>query len=326
MKKVVIFSFLFIFCFNVFSQTDIKQQIKLAEELYSSERYDEALQLLDSVILRDPDNMYALMCRSCVHDARNDFEKALVDINKVIEYDPGMLKARHIRGGIFCNIGNYEKAIEEENFVLEKVPSFESGLNVRGLAYGRSGMYDEAVKDFTAAISVANNENSSPEIYLLNRAYVYYFKKQYDKCMNDVEMSLLFNQTNPEALVLKSKLFRIQNNYKESIKWVTKAISYAPDYLELYYLRILNYLQVNDLTNAKNDLDYIEPKMRQYSAFHSLKALYYYHLKDQKSFADETAVSKELKASETDSFYIQIETDEIKNEMIKADIEVVDFK
>lgn len=325
MKKVLSVVFLFILNFSIFSQANVNQQIEHAEELYSLYHFDEALQILNEVLLENPDNMYAMMDRSCVYDALGEYEKALKDINKVVEYNPNMLKARHIRGGIYCNIGNYDKAIEEENLVLKSVPYFESGLNVRGLAYGKSGKYEEAEKDFSSAISAAQNKASSPEIYLLNRAYIYYFQKQYDKCLNDLELALSYSKANPETLALKSRVLRLQGSYKESIEWVSKAIKCAPDYFELYYLRILNYFEENDLESAKNDLDYVESNMEESSAFHTLKALYYFLMNDVKSMTDEISAGKRLEEFKSDSFLIQIVTDEIENEIRDRKIEIIEF-
>ena len=312
--------------FNVFSQTDIKHQIRQAEELYLIKQFDQALVLLNSVISQDPDNFYAIMDRSCVYDAIDEYDKALEDINRVIENDPNNLKARHIRGGIYGNAGMFDKAIEDENYVLRKVPSFSSGLNVRGLAYGRIGQYEKAIADFTSAILIANANYEPSDIFLLNRAYVYFFQKKYKESLQDVEMVLLQDCINPEALALKSKLYRINGNFEESNKLITLAISNSPDYYELYYLRILNYLQVNNFEAAMNDLMFIRNATENTSAYHSLLALYYYLKGDVNSASKELSQSKKLSINETKSFPIMIITDDIDSLTDNKWMEKVDIR
>ncbi|WP_318677104.1 tetratricopeptide repeat protein [Treponema sp.] len=326
MKKKFLICVILFQVINVFSQTNINRQIQQAEELYLIKQFDEALVLLNSVITQEPNNIYALMDRSCVYDALNEYEKALEDINKVLENNPNNLKARHIRGGIYGNAGEFDKAIEDENFVLGKVPLFTSGLNVRGLAYGRIGMYEKAIADFTSAITISNYNYESSDVFLLNRAYMYFFQKKYKESLQDIEMSLIYNNRNPEALALKSKIYRVNGNFEESTKWITQAISNSPEYYELYYLRILNYLQVNNLEFAKNDLEYIKNERGNTSAFHSLMALYYYLNDDTNSALRELLVSKELNGNEEGAFSIMILTDDIKTLINKERMEEIYIK
>lgn len=93
MKKKFLICVILFQVINVFSQTNINRQIQQAEELYLIKQFDEALVLLNSVITQEPNNIYALMDRSCVYDALNEYEKALEDINKVLENNPNNLKA-----------------------------------------------------------------------------------------------------------------------------------------------------------------------------------------------------------------------------------------
>lgn len=325
-KQIIIYIFLFIFTGKTFAQTFIDERIKEAEKLYCTNQFKEALYLLNDVISQNPNDMYALLDRSCVFDALNEYEKALHDIEIVIKDNPSNIKARHFRGGIYENLGEHEKAIEDENFVLNLVPDFSSGLNVRGLAYGRLGLYEKSLNDFNNAINSAFVHNEYPEIYYLNRANTYYFMKNYSESLNDLEWALHFNNINPESMLLMSKILRATGKYEESIKWVSDLISIKDDYYEAYYLRIIDYLQLKKFDNAKRDLDIIKKSSSKFSAYHALLSVYFYLTGDIDKSKSEYKLSKEIGRNEKNAFVIKLNmNDEIDDFMTSYKFEEIIF-
>lgn len=313
MKNKIMSIIIFLTCIELFSQTFFINPIKQAEELYKDGRFEEALNILNTVVFQNPNDMYALMDRSCVYDALKKYDKALQDIEIVIKNEPFNLKARHFRGGIYENLGEHLKAIEDENYVLEKVPTFSSGYNVRGLAYGGLNLYEDSLNDFSAAITNALIKNEYAEPYYLNRAYTYYYLKRYNDSLSDIDMVIKLNNKNPEPFILKGQIFRVMGKYEDSINWVSQAIMLAPDYYEIYYLRVIDYLQTKQYDLAEKDLSFIQPKMSTYSAYHALMSIYYYLIDDKDNADKEYKTSLEISANEKNSFVIKILSNEFEN-------------
>ena len=314
MKRKLLFTIIFFACIRLFSQTSSANLIKQAEELYNAKRFEESLSVLNAVISQNPNDMLALLDRSCVYDALKEGDKALQDIEIVLKNNKNTLlglKARHIRGAIYESMGEYLKAIEDENYVLEKAPTFRSALNVRGLAYLKLNLYEEALKDFSVAIASAMIENEYAESYYANRAYAYYYLKRYNDSLSDIDKAIRLDNKDPEPLILKGQIFREIGKYEESIKWASQAIQLAPDYYEIYYLRIADYLQTGQYALAKKDLSFIQPKTSMYSAYHSLMCAYYYLTGDKNNAVKEYKKSTEMRANEKDVFAIKILCDEI---------------
>lgn len=331
MKKIFLITLLVLFTMKVFPQAfyinPIKvDPIKKAEELYMANQCEESLNILNQVISQNPNNMYALLDRSCVLDALGEYEKALQDIEIVIKNEPHNLKAHHIRGAIYENMGLHEKAIDDENYVLEKVSTFSSGLNVRGMAYGRLGLYEKSLKDFTDAVTNALIQNEYAEPYFLNRAYTYYFMKRYDEALSDIENAIMLNDKNPESFILKSLIFRLKGEIEESIKLVSEAINIRPDYYEVYYLRIIDYLQSRQYKKAKRDLEYIKIPMSDYSAYHSLLAIYYYLIGDDDRAKEEYKLSSAMSSEEKNSFVIKIIADDIEGYVKNRKFDFIEIK
>lgn len=322
MKKVFIFILFSFMRLGLFSQTFL---MKEAEDFYNAEKYSESLEILNKVLDNNPKDMEALMNRSCVLSAINENAEALRDIEIVVKNEPFNLKAIYFRGNIYECLGEHLKAIEDESYVLEKLPNFAPAYNIRGYAYKNLNYNEEAIRDFTSAIVNGLKKNEDVDTYYQNRAYTYYCMGKYDESMSDANTVISLDKNNVEPIILISKIYRQKSEIDEAIKWVTKAIKMRPDFYEIYYLRIIEYLQCNQYENAKSDLDYIKNRMSGFSAYHSLCAAYYSKIENNDKALEEYKKSRELRLNEKDSFVIQIIESELDFLQAK-DLEVIDLK
>ena len=306
------FSFLFIFFLfsNIFSQGFYIDSVSQAEALYNQGNYEQALNILNQVVTENPDDMYALLSKSCVLDALHQYDKALQDIQIVLQKEPFNIKAYHIRGAIYLSLGKYEKAINDENFVLEKVPDYESSLNIRGMSYGQLHQYDKAIADFNKAINKSLIKNSPSSEYYVNRAYIYYYLGDFENALNDANEAVRFGVNDPETYAIKAIVLRAIGNNEESVKVISFGIKKSPKYYELYYLRILDYLELGEYKTAKKDLDFLQDKRNEQSGYHSLLAVYSYLTGNLEKYKNELEISEKLEQNNENNFIIKI----IKNE------------
>ena len=308
MKKTIYILVYLSICSTCFTQSLIMDE---AAKLFQTNQFKESLELLNKVIEQNPNDMTALLSRSCVLDAMNDYEDALTDIETVIKSEPFNIEAVHIRAAICENMGKHEKAIEDETIVLEKVPNYTSALNVRGMAYGNICLYNDALIDFTSAISNGIKQGNNVALYYLNRANIYFFMEDYNHALEDVDVSISLNNKDVESFILKSKIYKRKGEFQTAIAWATKAIKMKPNYYEIYYLRIVEYLELNQYKKAENDIAFIKDAMSGFSAYHAVLAFYYYKTENYLKSLEEVKISRELKSKEKELFTIRIITDEV---------------
>ena len=84
-----------------------------AEQLQAEDKYAEAIILLDKVIAKNPQNIYALLNRGANKSMLNDYRGAIDDYSKVIEIDSMNTLAFFNRGLVKQRKEDYHSAIED---------------------------------------------------------------------------------------------------------------------------------------------------------------------------------------------------------------------
>lgn len=91
-------------------------------EAMSSGRYTIALNLLNTLVVKEPDFAEAWNRRATVHYLLGDFEQSLSDIEKTLTLEPRHFGALSGVGLIMLQAGEHEKAIHAFEQVLEISP------------------------------------------------------------------------------------------------------------------------------------------------------------------------------------------------------------
>ncbi len=124
-------------------------------------RYDEAIQEFDSVILKDPANLVAILNRVSANIQKHEYEKAIPDCLAAIRLDPSIHLAYEDRASIRICLNQDERAIADIEKAIklverEHLDSRSRYLRIRGEARKNLGRYFLALKDFDASIHLAS--------------------------------------------------------------------------------------------------------------------------------------------------------------------------
>lgn len=125
--------------------------------LLSLGRIDESIAEFDSIILKDPTNIVAILDRAVAYINKHEYEKAIPDCLAAIRLDPLMHLAYEDRADIRIRLNQDERAIVDIEKAIRLVEREHLGvrsryLRIRGEARRNLGRYFLALKDFDASI------------------------------------------------------------------------------------------------------------------------------------------------------------------------------
>lgn len=226
-----------VFIFGVIGQplpsfaTNEPQDIKDVEEVHrlvEAGKKDEALQLLDQVILRNPAYAPAFFHRGMIFMQSQEMERSLSNFNKALDLDAEFTQAYLGRSMVYFLQHDLDATIRDLDKALDLDPELAVGYYNRGVArsyqqdFSRSfddlsmakkygypveeelmqqvwglGHTDSIVAEADAAI--LKNSEDGPAYY--NRAVARYYRKEYDKALDDLQKAKLLGVTVEEAFV-----------------------------------------------------------------------------------------------------------------------------
>jgi tetratricopeptide (TPR) repeat protein len=168
------------------SNQDISELIDIGLNLFSQERYQEAIEYFDKALAIDPNDTNALTSKADVlsflesPDEDNGietyfallqtadtlldkgaalfslgrYEEAIEYFDRAIELDPNNAKAWDNKGSALYGLGRYEKAFEHYVRALQISPNYASAWGNIGITLSSLGRYEEAIPYLDRSIVV----------------------------------------------------------------------------------------------------------------------------------------------------------------------------
>ncbi len=168
----------------IFSACDIstEAQLNAAKKLLDEKKYEEALPLLDKVLLLDKKNADAYNMRAVARVETGNVTAAIEDFDAAFHLNETDYRPLYNRGNANMRIHEYELAYEDFTKSLKVNPSEPDIYLSRGMCLAHLSRQKEAIADFTQGL------NLSPDnIYLLfNRGAVQAQLKNYDAALHDM--------------------------------------------------------------------------------------------------------------------------------------------
>lgn len=98
-------------------QNDMKK-LETAMNLFESEKYDASLSLLNEIIVKTPQNAFALYYRGMIYDAKEKFSEAIADYEKAIVLNGDLTIINYLLGIDYDTLNKTQKALKSyEAFV-----------------------------------------------------------------------------------------------------------------------------------------------------------------------------------------------------------------
>jgi len=190
----------------------IEAYLKKAQCLQKLDKFFESEEIINQLLLLNPDMPEALVRLGYFYYNNNEYDKANYYITKAIENKTDYAYAYYNRGLIKYKLFDNNGAIEDFTKTIEIKPDYSSAYNCRGLAKYRLPDYDSSIEDYSKAIEIKPYYSSAYQ----NRGSSKY----------------------------------MQRNYISAIEDYSKAIEIRPDFSLAYYNRGLAYILIGDNQKA----------------------------------------------------------------------------
>jgi tetratricopeptide (TPR) repeat protein len=123
------------------------------------------------------------------------YEEAADTYQQILMTDPGNTEALSGLGQAFYHTGRYEEALEVSDQVLKLDPENTVAMNGKGIILSQLGRYDEALTSFGEALDIDPYQTD----ILLNQAALLTELGRYDEAVSSYNQVLKIDPKNPEA-------------------------------------------------------------------------------------------------------------------------------
>lgn len=273
----------------VFSQNISRQN---AEKLYVERRFQEAINMLDQVIIETPDDFIAYYDRSGSKIELRQFDEALNDINKAIELSPYSIKLYYCRSIIYCYLENYEKSIEDANYVISRAKMYADVYNQRGYVYLKLKKNENAKADLDNAILYQKYSKGSIIPFYQNRAVAYAGLGNFELALSDVNFVLGLKTTDQFNYIFKLYLLKILNQNDEFDDTLLIAYNLFPDNIDILTFSLARNIEKVDLPKINEDIKKLKILNCNTFLYHKLLKTYYLLSKDESNYLKEVEILK----------------------------------
>ena len=132
--------------------------------LVQQEDYERALDILDQMIVDDPQDVRVQIQRALVYVEMKDVPRAMTDLKRIIQAHPSELRVRDYLGWLYEQIDDVDGAIDAYRTNIEMDSVFYDSRIHLGILLYRLTRYDEAVLHLTRAVGL---KPGNPETHLL---------------------------------------------------------------------------------------------------------------------------------------------------------------
>jgi len=248
---------------------------------------NRAIEDFNKVLELEPDNTIALLNRAMLYYEINNYPAALADLNIVLEKHPDFFQGYYTRSEIERRMGDLKKA--EKDFYLARNEEAKLQKNIENKNTSTKQKdesqekqtretSDNDIKKFNLLV-VADKESEQKEKYknqsrgkvqnmntrvelepkfvltYYEKSYEVqrpvYFSKELDQANRELGLAWKLRITNNESALNEQQIqshFRSINNY-------SKQIEQHPEDASLYFGRAMDYMLVQDYTNALQDIN-----------------------------------------------------------------------
>lgn len=218
------------FSFNDCNDNNIEINEKQFVLLFNEGKFNEALELLNSLILKYPNNKRLINNRGLTYQNLGYFDKAILDYRNAIELDENYELARINLVSLLLELENFNECEKELELLKEKCGYNKESLFLTALFYHKIKKYDEAEKIYLKL----RDEYDDNLIISINLGMLYNSIGLYLKAANIfIEASQKYPNS-PELYFHLGNVYANYQEYERAINWYLKAISLNNKYLDAY--------------------------------------------------------------------------------------------
>lgn len=176
--------------------------------------HDRAIALFDTIIQRNPKNIYASTKRGEAYRRKGDLKRALADLNNSIDH-------------LSAEIATRLKADPQDHFLLF-IFMEENPYYYRGLVFSSMKDYSRAIEDFTVSISRGQNPPWAVAVVLSHRADAYLKMGSLEQALADADKAVETDASTADHFELRARVREAMAQKGEALKDLRRAISIDP--------------------------------------------------------------------------------------------------
>lgn len=181
--------------------------VEAAQQLVWAQRYEDATQMLDTVLQNQPNNLQAMELRAISLAKTGFVTRSLNDFIAITQIQPSERSFFNL-GNALQQMGFCERAVDGYRRALELNPNNYQALANMGAAYVCYGKNDEGL----AALNQALVANPSNEIVLTNLGIAYFEKSDFDNALTYLNRATQSNDAYAPAHFALFRLYIKQNS------------------------------------------------------------------------------------------------------------------
>ena len=218
--------------------------------LSQSKRHDEAIEILNAVIVESPDDPVARHNLALALFNTSAIDKAIEQYQIALKLKPDFADAHFNLGNALKHKNRYDTAVNCYRQALSFKPQFPTALNNLANTLLILERFDEALNMIDQALALKPDYSDA----YLNRGNILTKLKRYDDAIADYQSVLQFDPELIEAQLNWAKTLNKANRQEEAIELFEQILAQEPDNHAAHNSLGCCWMDMNDLQRASNSL------------------------------------------------------------------------
>ncbi|WP_321395408.1 XrtA/PEP-CTERM system TPR-repeat protein PrsT [Emcibacter sp.] len=236
---------------------------------FHQEKYEETFIHLKNALKVDPGHIPSRILLAETLIAAGDGAGAEIELEYAREHGADLDRLVALFGRSYILQSKYDRLLEtvrsgNRDRVIETEIAF-----LRGEAYFGQRKLANADRSYAMALELTPDYH----IAMLGRAKVASARKQFGKAMEYIDTALESLTPDPNAWIMKSKIYKIRGYNKEAMDAINEALAIDETHLAARLTRAALFIDQRDLEKAEEDVDYILGVIPQEPRAKYLKAI-----------------------------------------------------
>ncbi|MDH6256399.1 caspase family protein [Bradyrhizobium sp. BR13661] len=220
-----------------------------AQALMTKRDYDNAIEVLNSAVEADPDNVGAINVRGLAHERKGEDDLAMADYNLAIQKRSNFGFAYNNRGTIQLRRGALQSALDDFSVSIKYTPKFLLGWTNRARVRTMLKDYDGAIADFAEAEKI----DPTAQQVIGNRCITYGLMGKFDQALVDCNALVEKQPKNSFALNNRADVYMMKGDVDAALKDYNTVIQLYPNSIRGHAGRGQVYERKHDLAQARAD-------------------------------------------------------------------------
>ena len=231
--------------------SDLDEKIAEVEYLAYKKKFVDALDASDEILQNKKDCYKVYFERAYIYRKLKDLDNVVYSMKNAVKYAPENAEYSFEYAQALFAVKKYKKAIQELNRTFE-LDNYYPRINYfLALYYFRYNNYDEAIKAIEKYRMIMPLDGDA--IWLAG--YAYKEKEEYQKAIDVFTVGIRSNNNDKKAgyyIGRGESLYNLKK-YGEAASSFTMALDLEPKNANIYYMRGLSYIEMDNKTDACRD-------------------------------------------------------------------------